>query len=113
MDDAKLLIDHLQAEADQCAKQWQAQAAWQVKNLEYRSAVAAQAGSKHPVLPPDHRGPVPPLPSPADCAPSTAFGIPASALPGQDAGAPVKLPSTTPSNKATPTPGASKTQAAA
>jgi PPM family protein phosphatase len=103
VDDAKLLIGRLQAASDNCATQWQALAAWQVKNLQYHQAVAAQAKLPHPKPLPDTRGPEPMAPSPADCAPSTAFGIPASALPQPGASAPVTQPSGTPAGKATPT----------
>jgi PPM family protein phosphatase len=113
VDDAKLLIGRLQAESDSCATQWQALAAWQVKNLQFRTAVAAQAKLPHPRLPPDTRGPLPPTPSPANCAASTAFGIPASALPQPGASAPVPLPSGTPTGKATPTTKATPTKQAA
>jgi PPM family protein phosphatase len=115
VDDAKLLIGQLQAEADTCAQQWQALQAWQVRNVQYQAAVDAQKKLPHPHFPPDHRGTLPPTPSAANCAGSTAFGIPASALPPAGAGAPVIPPAGTPAGKATPTatPKTSATQQAA
>jgi PPM family protein phosphatase len=113
MSSATLLIDQLQAEADQCQQEWQALAAWQVKNLQYQSAVTKAAKAKAKTPPKDNRGPMPTAPNAADCATSTAFGIPASALPSQTSTtSPTPAPSASSSAKPSAKPSSSKPAAA-
>jgi serine/threonine protein phosphatase PrpC len=113
LNDAKSLINTLQAGVNQCHAQWTALAAWRTKDVKYLGELARARASKAKVKPTvpaaDNPGPLPPTPEAADCAPSTAFGIPASALPGPTATAPPTTtpasspkPSATPSAKGTP-----------
>jgi protein phosphatase len=101
VDDAKGLIDRLQTNAVQCRTAWQTLATWQAKNTAYQQALAHNRTSKKKVPVPANPGPQPAKPESADCAPSTAFGIPASALPS---GQPVTVtPTPTPTPKKSPT----------
>ncbi len=88
--DAKSLIDGLQNQADLCHQQWTALATWQAKTVSYNAAVARDKASKakpKPTVPAsDAPGPQPATPDPDSCAPASAFGIPASALPGAQPG---------------------------
>jgi len=81
VNDSTLLIDQLQSEADQCHTKWQALATWQAQNTAYQQALAHNRTSKKKVTVPANPGAQPAKPDSADCAPSTAFGIPVSALP--------------------------------
>jgi protein phosphatase len=119
VNDAKLLIDQLQAKADQCHTAWQALATWQAKDTAYQAALTHNRTAKKKVTVPANPGPQPAKPDSADCAPSTAFGIPVSALPS---GRPstVPAPSSSPrasssakptSTKASPKPTGSKAKA--
>jgi protein phosphatase len=110
---ATLLIDQLQGEADRCQQEWQALAAWQVKNLQYQAAVAKAAKAKAKTRPKDTVGPMPTAPNAADCAASTAFGIPGSALPSQTSTtSPTPAPSASSSAKPSAKPSASKSASA-
>jgi serine/threonine-protein kinase len=108
---ARVLIDDLQSQADQCQRRWEARAGWQHRNVLFQHAVAAAVASaskgRAPHLPADTRGQLPAMPSTADCAPSAAFGIPATALPPAGAGTQATPSTTKPtgpaSGKATPT----------
>jgi protein phosphatase len=95
--DAMLLIGQLQAKADQCHTAWQALATWQAKNTAYQQALAHNRTSKKKVTVPAKPGPQPARPDSADCAPSTAFGIPVSALPNGQPITAVPTPSSSPS----------------
>ena len=101
---AKDLINTLQAESDGCQRQWAARAAWQAKYVKYKidAAKAARAKPKTTVPASDYPGPIPGAPNADDCAPPSAFGFPASALPGPQAVAPTPAP--TPTVRPTPTP---------
>ena len=68
MNDARQLIDQLQAQANQCHSAWSALVSWQ-----------AEASSDE--IAGDSPGPMPVAPNPAKCASSSAFGIRASELP--------------------------------
>jgi serine/threonine protein phosphatase PrpC len=109
LNDAKSLIDGLQAEVDQCRQQWTALAAWQAKNVKYQRLLAAASASKakhKPKVPAaDNPGLMPAAPGAADCAPPTEFGITASQLPSSTA-------ATTPITTTTPSPAASATHSA-
>jgi PPM family protein phosphatase len=103
VNDAMLLIDRLQTNATQCQTAWQSLATWQAKNTAYQQALAHNRTSKKKVPVPANPGPQPAKPQSADCAPSTAFGIPASALPNGQPPAPVTTPSPSPSKSPTAT----------
>jgi protein phosphatase len=103
--DAQQRIDQLQAEADQCQQTYQHLTTWQSENLAYENYLTAkaQAAKNHAKAPAVVHNPGPmvaQLPDADQCAPSTAFGIPASALPAAAATAPTPTPSVTPSESA-------------
>lgn len=118
LQDAQSVVSRLQQQATQCQRGYQALATWQVADIKYKQALvaynklpaAAKKSKKKPASPPAE--PAAP-PSAAECAPSTAFGIPASALPPAQTGgvnpaaAPSASPGAAPSAKAAPSPGKS------
>jgi PPM family protein phosphatase len=107
--DAQNLVSQIQSAVSDCRDKYEDLAVWQSAETNYLRALAAyNAAKKKPPHPPTSPGPQPAAPDQADCAPSTAFGIPASALPtGQAATQPSTTPSAKPSVK--PTPRASST----
>jgi PPM family protein phosphatase len=119
--DAKQRIDQLQGEATQCRQTYVELATWQTEDLAYKSYEAAktQAAKNHTKAPAVVNSPgamQTQMPDANQCAPSTAFGIPASALPPAGATAPAAAPTSTPSkpastpsSRATATPTASVT----
>jgi PPM family protein phosphatase len=125
LNDAHQRIDQLQTEADACQQSYQKLATWKTENTAYTNYLTAKtaAAKNHTKAPAvvNNPGPMPTeLADPTQCAPSTAFGIPASALPAAGASTPSVAPSTpasTPSTgssaKATATPSPSTTPTAA
>jgi PPM family protein phosphatase len=105
--DATTLIDGLQAQVNQCHQQWTALATWQAKTVSYNAAVAKDKASKakpKPTVPASEApGPQPATPDPDSCATASAFGIPASTLPGSQPVAPATTPTVKPSVTPTPT----------
>jgi serine/threonine protein phosphatase PrpC len=109
--DAQNLVGQIQSAVSDCRQKYEDLATWQSHETSYLRAVAAYnalPAKKKPKNPPSgNPGPEPAVPDSGDCAPSTAFGIPASALPtGQPATqptiAPATKPSATPSARVTP-----------
>ena len=94
--DARTLVGQIQSEVDNCDQKWTALVQWQAAETRYRAEVAAYRARHTRVPPKDNPGGQPPTPDAAGCAPASAFGIPATALPG---GQPTPAPSAT----ATPT----------
>jgi protein phosphatase len=94
--DARTLVGQIQSEVDNCDQKWKALVQWQTAETRYQAEVAAYRARKTRVPPRDNPGGQPPTPDAAGCAPASAFGIPATALPG---GQPTAAPSVT----ATPT----------
>jgi serine/threonine protein phosphatase PrpC len=118
--DAQQRIDQLQGQADQCRQTYETLAKWQTEDLAYQSYLTAkqQAAKNHTKAPAVVNSPgamQTQMPDADECAPSTAFGIPASALPPAGATAPAVTPTATPkptgtpSGKATPTASATPT----
>ena len=101
VNDSTLLIDQLQSEADACQTKWQALATWQAKNTAYQQALTHNRVSKKKVAVPANPGPQPAKPDSADCAPSTAFGIPVSALPSGQPTTTAPTPSSSPTKSPT------------
>jgi PPM family protein phosphatase len=107
---AQSLVAHIQSGVNACRQQWLRLTDWQATYLTYQRALAAYNRAKRtkgrpPGKPPANPGPQPPTPDQAACAPASAFGIPASALPG---GQPTATPTATPTRAAVkPTPRAS------
>jgi PPM family protein phosphatase len=122
--DAQQRIDQLQSQADQCRQTYETLAKWQTEDLAYQSYLTAkqQAAKNHTKAPAVVNSPgamQTQMPDADECAPSTAFGIPASALPPAGATAPAATPTatpkptSTPSGRATPTASATATPTAA
>jgi PPM family protein phosphatase len=103
VNDAMLLIDRLQTNADQCRTAWQGLATWQARNTAYQQALTHNRTSKKKVPVPANPGLQPAKPTSADCAPSTAFGIPATALPNGQPVTVAPTPTTSPSKSPTAT----------
>ena len=97
---AHQVIESLAAHASDCQQQWQALVAWQAKNVTYQRELVAARGTKTKVPAKDKPG-VEPTPADPNCAPASAFKIPASALPTAQASA---APTTTPSRSPAATP---------
>ncbi len=108
LSDAQTLVAQIQSAVADCRDKWEDLATWQSAENNYLRAVAAyNAEKKKPKTPPSgNPGPQPGLPDAADCAPASAFNIPASALPG---GQPTTAPTSSPSTTSKPTPKASST----
>ena len=112
LDDAKHVVSQIQTQVNKCRQQYQALAQWKVNEARYQNELAAFRAKRTKVAPKDNPGPQPTMPEAADCAPSSAFGIPATALPGTTPTVtPTVNPSTTPTPTTTvrPTPHASST----
>ncbi|MGH3262674.1 MAG: hypothetical protein ACRDNS_11805, partial [Trebonia sp.] len=110
-DDARLLIDQLQGQANGCMGKWQAVAAWPAKNAAYQTDLSNAARSHGRVKVPAsaNPGPRPAAPDAASCAPAAAFGVTVPAAPSTTAGAHPKTtssakPSTSPTAKASTSP---------
>jgi PPM family protein phosphatase len=114
--DAQTLVGQLQSAVANCRDKWEDLATWQSAENSYARAVAAyNAKKKKPKHPPaGNPGPQPAAPDAADCAPASAFNIPATALPGgQLTPEPTITPTTSKTSKTSatskPTPKASST----
>jgi hypothetical protein len=99
--DAHQKVNQLASEAQTCKQTYTRLATWQRDNLAYQSYLMAraQAAHNHAKAPAAvaNPGPMPTQVPDADtCAPSTAFGIPAAALPAAGS-------TPTPAASATPT----------
>jgi PPM family protein phosphatase len=115
VDDAKSLIDVLQSGSTKCQGMWTALTSWQAQSVKYQADLVRAAHSKPKIKVPasDAPGPMPPEPDMDSCAPASAFGIPASALPStQQSATPVTTPTVKPSVTATPTATVKKSPAA-
>ena len=108
--DARNLVAQIQSAVTDCRKNWENLAIWQTAELNYQRASIAYnkltANQKKKIkVPPKPPAAQPQTPDLADCAPASAFGIPASALPsGQPVTTQTPAPATTPTKAAkTPT----------
>jgi len=112
--DAKSLIDVLQGESTKCQGMWTALTSWQAQSVKYQSDLVKAAHSKPKTKVPasDAPGPMPPRPDLDSCAPASAFGIPASALPSTQTTAPATTPTAKPSVTVKPSATVKKTPAA-
>jgi PPM family protein phosphatase len=104
---AQSIVGQVQHGVTQCRSQWQALVTWQSKETTYRSALAAAATARREKKPkvqvPPSPGIQPAAPSVADCAPASAFGIPAASLPGGKPATTTQA-TTTPTSSPSPTP---------
>jgi PPM family protein phosphatase len=121
LSDAQTLVGQIQNAVSDCRNKYEDLATWQSAETNYQRALAAyNALKKKPKTRPSPPGAQPAWPDQADCAPASAFNIPASALPpaGQPTTSPTTSPtarpSTTPSStvKATPKPTSTARKAA-
>jgi PPM family protein phosphatase len=104
---AQNLVTQIQNSVNGCRLKWEQLEEWNTANIAYQTyqrALAAFQAKKTKVRPagkpPANPGPQPSAPDQAACASASAFGIPASALPG---GQPTTTPTTTPTPTPTPT----------
>jgi PPM family protein phosphatase len=113
---AQAVVNQLQTHATQCKLQWQALQMWQARDRTFLTE-EANPKTKTQALQ-DYPGMIPTQPDP-DCAASTAFGVPVSALPAPGTTTPPSpqptptRPTTSPSGKATAKATASPTPQAA
>jgi protein phosphatase len=99
---AQTVLSQLQSGAATCRQKWQALVTWQTKEQSYLHALSAfEARRTKGAAPANTAGPQPATPTATECAPASAFGIAASALPGSQ---PVTPPATSPSARASTTP---------
>src|SRR5262249_34879557 len=89
---ARTLVRQIQSAVSSWDQRWRALVRWRAAETGYRAEVAASRARHTRVPPKDNPGGQPPTPDAAGCAPASAFGIPASALPG---GQPTPAPSAT------------------
>ncbi|HTU04903.1 MAG TPA: hypothetical protein VMG13_05055, partial [Trebonia sp.] len=110
---AQTVVSQLQSGAVSCRQKWQALVSWQTKEQSYLSALSAYEAQKtrKGTAPKNTAGPQPPTPTATECAPASAFGISAGALPGSTQ--PVTAPVTSPSAHSTATPKTSTSARAA
>jgi serine/threonine protein phosphatase PrpC len=113
--DAQQRIDQLQTQVTNCQQTYTKLAAWQTQYLAYKAYLTAKATAAHtkakaPAVVPSPGAMPAPLSDADACAPSTAFGIPVSALPTNGESAP---PATTTSPSPTPSASASAKSTAA
>jgi PPM family protein phosphatase len=109
---AQNLVMGIEGKVQSCRLKYQALVQWKIASARYQAAVAAFHAKRTKVPPTGNPGPQPSAPDAADCAPSAAFGIAATALPSsQPTVTPTITPSSTPTQKTStrPTPHASST----
>jgi len=111
---AQSLVGQIQSGVTSCHQKWQALVTWNSAEQRYQQELALYRAKQTKTPPKNNPGPQPATPDITECAPASAFGIPATALPtGQQ---PVTLPSTAPSTRSTstasPRPSQSTTKAA-
>jgi PPM family protein phosphatase len=110
---AQTVVSQLQSGAVSCRQKWQALVSWQTKEQSYLSALSAYEAQKtrKGTAPKNTAGAQPPTPTATECAPASAFGISAGALPGSTP--PVTAPVTSPSAHSSATPKTSTSSRAA
>jgi len=110
---AQTVVSQLQSGAASCRQKWQTLVSWQTKEQSYLSALSAYEAqkTKKGTAPKNTAGAQPPTPTATECAPASAFGISAGALPGSTP--PVTAPVTSPSAHSTATPRTSTSARAA
>jgi len=101
---AQSVVNGIQFAVKQCRQKWLALVAWQAEDVTYRRELTIAAHNKKFKVPAqDKPGQQPQTPEAAACAPASAFGIAASALPGSQVTTPPTTgPTSTPSAKASP-----------
>jgi protein phosphatase len=111
---AQSLVGQIQSGVTSCHQKWQELVTWNSADQRYQQELALYKAKQTKTPPKNKPGPQPATPDITECAPASAFGIPATALPtGQQ---PVTQPSTAPSARSTstasPRPSQSTTKAA-
>jgi PPM family protein phosphatase len=110
---AQSLVGQVQGGVASCRQKWQALVTWNSAEQRYQQALALYNQKKTKTKPNNNVGPQPATPDITECAPASAFGIPATALPGgqQPLTTPSTAPSTRSSSTASPRPSQSTTRA--
>ena len=111
---AQSLVGQIQSGVASCQQKWQELVTWNSADQRYQQEMALYKAKQTKTPPKNNPGLPPATPDITECAPASAFGIPATALPaGQQ---PVTQPSTAPSARSTstasPRPSQSTTKAA-
>jgi len=104
---AQSLVGQIQSGVTSCRQKWQALVTWNTAEQQYQQAVAENTKKKIKTPPKNNPGPQPATPDITECAPASAFGIAANALPASQ---PLTTPSTSPSTRSTPTASARPSQ---
>jgi PPM family protein phosphatase len=98
---AQSLVGQIQSGVTSCHQKWQELVTWNSADQRYQQELALYKAKQTKTPPKNNPGPQPATPDITECAPASAFGIPATALPtGQP---PVTQPSTSPSARSTST----------
>jgi protein phosphatase len=112
---AQSVVSDIQTRVTQCHQKYAAVVQWQIADAKYQGQLAAYRAHRLKTPPKDNPGVQPPTPDAADCAPSTAFGIPVGALGTQPVVAPsippAPKPTVKPSTKPSPRTTATRTPA--
>jgi PPM family protein phosphatase len=101
---AQTIVGQIRSGVSSCRQKWQNLVNWQAAEQQYQQALASYRAKKTKTPPKNTAGAQPGTPDAAQCAPASAFGIPASALPGSP---PVTMPTSSPTTRSTATPSAS------
>jgi len=112
---AQTLVGQISSAVTNCRQKWQSLVTWQAAEQNYQQALALYHAKKTKTAPKNNPGPQPATPDAATCAPASAFGIPATALPGSPTTTSPATTTTTgtPANTPTATPKASTSAKAA
>jgi len=114
LSNAQSMVGQISSSVTSCRQKWQSLVTWQAAEQNYQHALALYHAKKTKTPPKNNPGPQPATPDAATCAPASAFGIPATALPGSPATTtPATTPASTPTHASTATPKASTSVKAA
>jgi PPM family protein phosphatase len=107
------LVGQIQSGVTSCHQKWQALVAWNSADQRYLQELALYRAKKTKTPPKNNSGSQPATPDITECAPASAFGIPAAALPtGQQPSTTPTTPSARSTSTASPRPSQSTTKAA-
>jgi hypothetical protein len=111
---AQSLVGQIQSGVTSCHQKWQELVTWNSADQRYQQELALYKAKQTKTPPKNNPGPQPATPDITECAPASAFGIPATALPTgqQPVTQPSKAPSARSTSTASPRPSQSTTKAA-
>jgi protein phosphatase len=111
---AQSLVGQIQSGVTSCHQKWQELVTWNSADQRYQQELALYKAKQTKTPPKNKPGPQPATPDITECAPASAFGIPATALPTgqQPVTQPSKAPSARSTSTASPRPSQSTTKAA-